>query len=258
MPLDLLRTVREVVPGGTVAFVAAVAFVFALGGGFLGWIVDRTYRHALDREAAQRAASAPATDAKSSLAEFPASPPQMEPPPKEPALSKDEPPKQLSTGPNSPNVTQGPGSIAQFGSNNQATINNAPPPWELNNEQRAAIASVARSHQHLWQKDVDMMTAVMGDAESLRMADSFLLALREGGWQLAGYAHSGYMQAPEGIFAAISEADKENRAVVSFLMDFSAVLRTTGLLKGDMPVHFVDLPRGRVEIRIGRRPRIGG
>jgi len=51
----------------------------------------------------------------------PASTPKDEP--KEPAVAKKN---QSSTGPSSPNVTQGSGSIAQFGNNNQATINNAP------------------------------------------------------------------------------------------------------------------------------------
>jgi hypothetical protein len=50
MPLDFIRTIREVVPLGSGAFIAVVALVFALAGAGVGWVVDRVYQDA-QREA---------------------------------------------------------------------------------------------------------------------------------------------------------------------------------------------------------------
>lgn len=50
MPLDFVRAIREAVPLGSGVFIIVMALAFSLLGAGVGWLIDRTYQNAAQRE----------------------------------------------------------------------------------------------------------------------------------------------------------------------------------------------------------------
>lgn len=111
-----------------------------------------------------------------------ASTPPSAPPPQEPPVTKKRENSQTQTtsGDNSPIVSQGPGSIAQIGNNNQASIVNHPPTgWRmLSTDELSALAQTMKLYpgQRLHIKIANI------DTNSQQMAMQIVGAARAAGW----------------------------------------------------------------------------
>ncbi len=160
---------------------------------------------------------------------------------------------QRSEGPNSPNVVT-------LGSNSPVTIVQGLPPWILSSVQQQAIAAAVRPYLSLWDGKFDVIVCNIGDPESIRMAEAFVAAFRAGGWQLpyGGYGQAMSMPAPVGIsmnVPGVLGTDQPTPELQRFLEDLANVLRRTGVIAEPLGVGMTpQMPAGRFEIRIGRRP----
>jgi proteasome accessory factor A len=167
--------------------------------------------------------------------------------------------RQRSEGPNSLNVVT-------FGPHSPVTITQGPQPWTLNSAQRHAVSAAVRPYSHLWDGQFDVIVCNIDDAESIRMAEAFVAAFRDGGWNLP---HSGFGQAvtvptPVGVSVTLPRAFEPAQMPAElhpflkdfypFLKDFSSALRGTGVIRDLLVLNAnSSLPVGQFQICIGRR-----
>ena len=165
---------------------------------------------------------------------------------------------QQSSGNNSPNTSlvQGPGSAAVMGgTGNSATVNNfAPPPWLMTTEQEDQVASAMAAFSKPGRDE--LVASVFGDAESIRLGEQFIRALKRAGWKIDGDQPSQAMWTPsfDGIAIVVAPSEGTPAAIPKVANALGGIIRKSGFVVSLQL--FVDeaVKPGTFELRIGRRP----
>lgn len=157
---------------------------------------------------------------------------------------------QSSTGANSPN-------IATFGPNSPVSLNLAPPPWSLSEVQQQAFADAVRPYRDLWDGRFSVVICVMGDPESMRMAESFVSSFRAAGWELpnGGFAQGIFSPVPVGVGMSFGGTEPPTGRARELINAVSNRLRQLGVIFDLMDLEVAtNQPVGEFQIRVGRRP----
>lgn len=227
--MDWLKAVYNVVgaPYPVITQVAAVLIGAAVFGG-AWWLIGHEYR-------------------KDHLTPEvrPATPPQGKETPMDETKSQD-----------TPKIETGPGSVVsvnQQGGITAKTVNIQPvigqPRWGLNESQLNQL--VNRMAPYATSRDRgDLITCMLGDAESTRFALNLVAAFRSAGWTLggSGYNQSVFMPPPTGVVVVLHSREANPPGLNAFV----GTLREAGI----EPIGNLDdkVPENDFRVIVGMRP----